>query len=525
MVKRLLALVIFCFLTLSVMPALAAGGAWSVWLYTADIGLLRQVDDTGALIASFSVPLPSDADAAGYPQNVAISHDGNLFAYVVRGNADDVPTLLVWDFTLGSWIAAYAMPGGARVSLEYNASTVNFSESDSQIAFSYGMEAGGWQVIVLDLITGDSFVLDAFSPMAISAGAPADPFLVPIVQLYRGAQVTFNMLPVPSDAMGGPSFVWDTTTSTVSPSIAYNTFGGDTLLMTGEYIVTMYDDAFAVSADPNAFPFIQFNTIQVYDPTLGGIFPFYSDGEASLYGARFVQNGERVATYGQRSDGSSFLMVLERDGFWVGESGVPVLSMQGVFNGLVFTTNDPVFAAAPGVTTLYYTETRAGLPATVGTPIWNSEAGQFVTILWTSDNFAIGPAAPPAWAMLAAPEYAVIPALGAPPLPSATPAIFAPPTVLPTFAPATLAAPAGLAVGSDAFINTTEGDVLRMRAGAGRSFAIVRELPDGTRVTLLEGPRSGDGLVWWRVRLADGSSGWVVEAVDGIQTLLPVTSG
>jgi uncharacterized protein YgiM (DUF1202 family) len=97
---------------------------------------------------------------------------------------------------------------------------------------------------------------------------------------------------------------------------------------------------------------------------------------------------------------------------------------------------------------------------------------------------------------------------------------------MPTFAPPTVvAAPSGLAVGADAFINTTEGDRLRLRAGAGRTFAILRELENGTRVTLIEGPRAADGLVWWRVRLADGTSGWVVEAVDGVVTLVPLFAG
>ncbi|MCA9911669.1 MAG: SH3 domain-containing protein, partial [Anaerolineae bacterium] len=74
-------------------------------------------------------------------------------------------------------------------------------------------------------------------------------------------------------------------------------------------------------------------------------------------------------------------------------------------------------------------------------------------------------------------------------------------------------------------VNTTEGDRLRLRSGAGLSFGVIRELADETRVTLIEGPRANDGYIWWRVQLADGTTGWIVESADGIQTLLPVFAG
>ena len=198
-------------------------------------------------------------------------------------------------------------------------------------------------------------------------------------------------------------------------------------------------------------------------------------------------------------------------------------SLWGMFDGFVFTGQSPIDLTA---TDLYYEDTRnTGGDGQVAL-IWTSPSDEFARIVWTSDNFMIGPTEPTPWAMLGAPMLAGAgAALAAPPLPTPTgDAVFIPPTLAPTLA-AVGAAPAGLAVGADAFINTTEGDKLRMREGAGRTFAIIRELDDGTRVTIMEGPRGGDGLVWWRVRLADGTMGWVVESVDGIATLLPVFAG
>jgi hypothetical protein len=373
------------------------------------------------------------------------------------------------------------------------------------------VEAGGWQVIVLDLFTDAVFVLNGSDPAAIAAGVPAGPFIVPIVQAYRGALVYFIMLPIPSDAFGGPGYFWDTTTNLVGPTLAYGNLNSDTLLMTGEVLTPADDVRFPFSTVVDAFPMIQFNALHVYDPVLDVRFPFHTDADVSFYQTVFVQNGERIAAAGERSDGTNLVRLLERDGSVLGETGVSAEDIQGVFDGFIFLTREPELTGAEGITALYYTETRGGLPAAAGVPVWtNTTPNEFIMLIWNSDNFTPGPVAPLAWNRLAEPEF--IGAAAAAPAPT-----FLPPTVV--------VAPAGLGVGADAIVNTTEGDSLRLRTGAGRSFAVIMELADETRVTIIEGPRAADGLVWWRVRLADGTTGWCVESVDGIQTLLPVTAG
>jgi uncharacterized protein YgiM (DUF1202 family) len=77
------------------------------------------------------------------------------------------------------------------------------------------------------------------------------------------------------------------------------------------------------------------------------------------------------------------------------------------------------------------------------------------------------------------------------------------------------------AVGVTALVQTTDNDVLNMRSGPGLNFARLGTIANGTLVTLIEGPQNADGLIWWRVRLPNGTEGWVVAAVDGINTLLP----
>lgn len=88
------------------------------------------------------------------------------------------------------------------------------------------------------------------------------------------------------------------------------------------------------------------------------------------------------------------------------------------------------------------------------------------------------------------------------------------PTLTPTAEPE-------LTVGGAAVVTTTGGDALNVRSGPGRSFDIVTRLPDGTVVSIIEGPQRADGFTWWKIRTADGVEGWAVEFADDEQTLTP----
>jgi len=64
-----------------------------------------------------------------------------------------------------------------------------------------------------------------------------------------------------------------------------------------------------------------------------------------------------------------------------------------------------------------------------------------------------------------------------------------------------------LAVGRIAVVASTEGDVLRLRGGAGLSHPVQGSVREGTRVQVAEGPQTADGHVWFRVT-AGSTSGW-----------------
>ena len=68
----------------------------------------------------------------------------------------------------------------------------------------------------------------------------------------------------------------------------------------------------------------------------------------------------------------------------------------------------------------------------------------------------------------------------------------------------------GVRVGGQALVVKTLGNGLRVRTQPTVNAAEVTRLPDGTTVSVLEGPRLADDFVWWRVR-GNGSVGWVAD--------------
>jgi hypothetical protein len=208
--------------------------------------------------------------------------------------------------------------------------------------------------------------------------------------------------------------------------------------------------------------------------------------------------------------------VIERSGTLVGIVPTPsnMTSVKGVPDGFIYTTD----TFNPGTTTLVYVNTRDGLDA--GAPVWGSAPGATPQLMWAGSTGFAAQVVLPGWAQLAAP----MPGKGAP-LGGMSLDAGGGPAIAPVDLPTTAPVSGGiLVIGGQATINTTEGDTLNVRGGPGTSYPVVGRLPAGTRVTLIEGPRTGEGLTWWRIR-AGNLEGWVVESVDDrgtrLQTLLP----
>ena len=78
-----------------------------------------------------------------------------------------------------------------------------------------------------------------------------------------------------------------------------------------------------------------------------------------------------------------------------------------------------------------------------------------------------------------------------------------------------------LQIGQPAKIQV-ENSILNMRRVPGLNHEVLQMLPHDTVVTVVALPQTVDGYVWWQVCTDDQVHGWVVEAVDGISTLIPI---
>lgn len=79
-----------------------------------------------------------------------------------------------------------------------------------------------------------------------------------------------------------------------------------------------------------------------------------------------------------------------------------------------------------------------------------------------------------------------------------------------------------LKVGEGARVTFTDGKALRVRSEAGKSATVLGQMPEGTEMTVIDGPVCvGEGL-WWKITSADGKlNGWVLEGEDGDYYLEP----
>ncbi len=58
---------------------------------------------------------------------------------------------------------------------------------------------------------------------------------------------------------------------------------------------------------------------------------------------------------------------------------------------------------------------------------------------------------------------------------------------------------------------TTEGNNLNLRAEPSTEGEIIKRLQTGESFGIIDGPKIADGYVWWKVRIADETEGWIVE--------------
>ncbi|MEO8606873.1 MAG: SH3 domain-containing protein [Chloroflexota bacterium] len=515
--KHALFLATFIFCALAIFPTAAQNGGWTAWLYSAADGHMTQVDDSGAVHTDFTLPLPIGFDL--FPQKVAVGHGGSPFAYVVSNSTTFQGALVI---SQGAALKfSFNLPLTFADSTEFVADESIFNEDNSALALGYSLDGGGWGLLIFDLTSGTVAQTIRFdTPTVAVLGLSANFGLTPIPRRFIGREVTFSMIQAGTDAAPGyDAYTWNIDTGDLTQNLAFPSLDADTFPPTGEMVMSLPDDRLPnQSAD---FTFFQANTLHVFDPLTSARFPFYNSQTFTFSRPHFIQNGERILFEVSAAAGDSFeWQVVGRDGTLVGPipGGVTINDAHGLGDGFIYTTD----TFSPGSTTLVYVNTRDTLNA--GVPIWSSNPNETVTIAWAGDTVIRAQAAYSPWAKLADAVYA--PGVAAEIGPAGGQPLLTPGAISPSdIAASTPVFGRFLSVGGLAIINTTEGDTLNVRTAPTRDSAIATRLPDGERVTIMDGPRAGEGFTWWKIRTAAGIEGWVVESVDDngsrLQTLIP----
>lgn len=473
-------------LLLATAPVYAIPAEFTAWLYAWDTGEMVLVDLSGER-ERFELPIVAPYDTLPYT-HVAISPNGHIMAYVITQNGTFNQQLMVYNNLTDSIIAQFPVPAGIYNSIDFGARH-SFSPDSRYFAFGYSVEPEGWELQVIDL-QEFSIAATARSSDPQFAGMVAHYGVTPVPSYFKSeTELAFALLLGGTDAQApAESLMWDMAANAVRDDVGYG-YATDIFIPTGEAIFPMPDDRFGMSDD---FIMYQANTIQVYDPAAGARWPVFEMPSWNFYQAEFVYNGRLIAALTD-NNANVHVQLINRDGSINStlDFSVSPYDLAGVPDGLVLTQFS---GSTPG---LYSLNLRAG--DTMPSLVWSGTDNTYPRLSWVGElgspsfEYAEPPYAP--WVELASPTHDSAEAGGS------------------------------LSVGGTATIATTDGDRLRVRAGAGVSFLVTRQVDAGTSVTIIGGPVSADGFTWWNIRLPDGTTGWVVDFADGLATLIPAGGG
>jgi len=446
---------------------------WRAWLFNGTDQLVL-VDGERQAIREVILPLTEN-----HPDvlSIAAAPTGDVISYVARDGNSSAYERVVLDTVTGDTRTIEN-----RTSQRGISGRAAFDPTGRYLVYTDAVEQA---IKVLDLRNGSSpFVLDTSAPdLPFNQVVTTD--IVPMVMRFDGERVWFYIGsdPDPTVITGKPGrgYIWYVRTNTVSESAAYPAPYTTTFAPTGETLTVVRDGSG--------------ERVEVYDPVFGARWPFYANTllPTSVDGVTFVQNGERVLY--QSTAAIPVDLLVRRDGT-IERVLRPInrISPHPTADGLIYILFDEDRSE------LVHVDTRRLLSDRV---IWQGEG--FWTIIWVDTGTRTLPAYEP-WAVLSEPITYDAP----------VPIIDARPTPLP--APSTVLNP-GMTVRV-----ITNGDVLYLRDEAGTSGEILMYLYDNDRVTLLDGPVSADGFVWWQVEAADGTVGWAAAASGEVSTLLPLES-
>lgn len=477
-----------------------AGGSWNAWLYNYDTAMLVHVLPDGGAITAMNFPYPPGHSQP--PSMITFSRDGTLLAACLTDPQNNT-SIYVYDTVNHYYYAQYSAGPVVGCSL----SRYSFSEDGSLLAFGllnhYPDPADprpDWELIVLQM--GTNIVqsrLDSNSPLVTSLGLDTRGHL-PFVSSFQMPQANYPGLisfkPVRWGAEGAceyESIIWNLGQNQVYMGELAGKNYLDTLLPNGE--ATWVDIDPTLPQGTLIGPGCTHNVV-MYSNKAGDRYPLYHDGTI-LSGSAFVNDGEMIAFLSTTNAVTQWHAIDRAGNVITLPTNIQAYEVWGTLFGYVYLNS----GGQGGIPTLYNDRWDDATGQFVTNLVWSGQAGEYWRIVYVNPLSGGNGLAP----------FTPMPILGIPPqLPPGQ-------------------QPGQLFVGGTAVVFTTEGDLLRIRTGAGLGFPIAFQLAPGTLVTLIEGPVPTDNLVWWRIQTQDGRSGWAVEGVPDaaapggyIQTLQPV---
>lgn len=515
----------------------ASGGYWEAWLYDHVVGRVARIAHDGINTVTVSdTVLPG----TGHSRYVAPSHDGRYIAYVSE------LILRVYDSLTNSVVATAPLPADTVSALDFTGSSYMWNATSTQVALGYGYGFFGgspsWSIVVLD-VPSNTPIRSLNEGTPIASAIPSGGFVIPIVQQFNDFTIIFNTLYYATEGLPQyPAYGWDFMGSTTFADDSYIGFELDQNSL-GEAVMLLSDADYPGSVQVESGYAVP-NIVSAYNAFTGTRSDYLSVPGA--FRVTFIQSSELVAvSFVDMDTGTpTAIRAYTRGGALAGEMSdgslivANVTSLDGIVGGFIATASSGTGRA--GGTTVYRVYTRPGsTPAPYSAvPVWNSTLGANYEIAWVSDE-AYGPSGtvegwgsiggiliePP---ILIDPQIVLTPGV-IDPLVIPTPVIINP-LIVPTVAPVpvivtppnTVPVGAGLRPGAQAMVQTTEGDPLNVRAGAGRSFNVIGQANHRDTVTVIQGPVAADGFTWWQIALPSGLIGWAVDSADGIQTLIPL---
>ena len=491
----------------------AQPGTFEAILYNSGRGEFIAVNNTGTELERTTLP---SLGSQTFSDEVEVSDDGNRIAYVLTDTNSNAKDLMIYDRTQATIVGTYRIPAPAvantRVyhSVDFRVRSSAFDPATNRFALGYSINNRDWHLVVYNISQGQAIsTIDHTTHPNLQIGNGD----TPMVRQFDGQFVDFTMLATGTEGFPEyPAFRWNIQNNTIQQNPVFRDLGSDYLGT--DHVLTVPDYDFANVNDQIRSPFPQVNTIYAAPNDTGSTFPVYNSQRLTLYAPRFIENGRRVAvtsgTVG--SGGQAGWLVVDRSGAQVGRLGIGNLNpheLLGLPGGLLYSASASDIRDATGylpspnadTTALMYIPTDPTIPNDAGTRIWLGEVNQFPELTWVSERQNPALPLPSTWTQLQ---------------PSGS---TGPPPVVedPCIADPTLCE---LRVGIQAEINTTQGDRLNMRSAPGTGYDILTQLPNNEVVTIAEGPVDAQGFTWWRIETPGDQTGWVVERVNDIQTLI-----